>query len=290
MRSPVLHMDQFSSSQYTSHLYVNQFSRHLVKNKDLVFQPHSHDFYLCVLFTKGDGEHEIDFKTLPIKPGRVFFLKPGQTHSWKFTEDPEGYIFFHSKEFFEMTFTNNALNAFPFYQSYQNPPFLDAEDKTLELQNKFHELWVEYDRSQLFRELKIATLMNDIYIDLARKYRTHIDVSKSLPIRYLQLLEEFEQLLQISFGAEKLPKYYASKLNITTKHLNRVLKETVNKTTHEMISERVLIEAKKRIVQTKEGLLPLSEELGFADYSYFSRYFKLKTGWTPLEFKKKYAK
>jgi YesN/AraC family two-component response regulator len=52
--------------------------------------------------------------------------------------------------------------------------------------------------------------------------------------------------------------------------------------------ERVILESKRLIVHTKNSLFQISEILGYKDYAYFSKIFKLKTGFTPLEFKKSY--
>lgn len=290
MKTPVLDINQFKSTDLHNNLYVNTFSNHIKRNEELVFKPHSHNFYLCVIFTKGHGRHEIDFRSYDIQPGSVFMLKPGQTHSWKFYDAPDGFIFFHSREFYETTFSNNKLNAFPFYYSYQNPPFLKLPAFNKNILDKFQQLHIEYKESQFFKELKIASIINDIYIDLSRIYTSTIDLEKYFPARYIDILENFEKMVGDSFHAHNLPKYYADKLNISTKHLNRVLKETVNKTTHEMIAERVIIEAKKLISQSDDLLTNISDKLGFSDYSYFSKYFKSKTGITPIDFKKNVLK
>ena len=290
MKPPVLDIEQFKSAELVDSLYVNTFTNHIERNKDLIFEPHSHNFYLCVIFTKGRGIHEIDFRSYEIKPGTVFLLKPGQTHYWQFDEHPDGVIFFHAREFYEMTFVKNDLNAFPFYYSFQNPPFVEIPQENKNVLKKFQNLYDEYIGTALYRELKIANIINDIYIDLSRIYTSNVDLGKYFPTRYLYILENFEQLISTTFRTHKLPKYYADKLNITTKHLNRVLKETVNKTTHEMISERVILEAKRLIIQSDDLLTNISENLGFSDYSYFSKYFKQKTGTPPMEFKQKYYK
>ncbi|MEZ4939038.1 MAG: helix-turn-helix transcriptional regulator [Crocinitomicaceae bacterium] len=286
MKTPVLNISQFESEDLSINLYVSQFSKHIDRNKELILDPHSHNFYLCVIFTKGSGTHDIDFRSYEIKPGTVFLLKPGQTHYWKFTSEPDGFIFFHSKELFDMSFVKNELLTFPFYFSVQNPPFVKIPKENNNVLNKFENLYKEYKSSELYRDMKMVNIINDIYIDLSRIYTANIDLSNYYPPRYLKILENFEKLLNASFKSNKLPKYYADQLNISTKHLNRVLKETVNKTTHELISERVIIEAKKMIIQSGDSLVHIADSLEFSDYSYFSKFFKSKTGIAPKNFKK----
>tara|TARA_R110002049_G_scaffold4504_3_gene31315 strand:+ start:13700 stop:14572 length:873 start_codon:yes stop_codon:yes gene_type:complete len=289
MKIPVLDISQFKESAPLTGVYINSFSNHLELNKNLINKPHSHNFYLCVLFTEGKGTHEIDFNSYNINPGKVFFLKPGQTHFWKFETQPQGFIFFHSQEFYELKFLEHKLHTFPFFYSYQNPPVLKLTPKKLkELHLSFQEVYSEYQQTNLFRELKIVNSLNNIYIELTRAYTVDINLEKLNTTHYVNILENLENLINAHFYNEKLPKFYADKLNITTKHLNRVVKKTTNKTTSQLISERTILEAKRLIVHSQDNLANIADTLEFSDYAYFSKFFKSRTGMTPLDFRKKY--
>lgn len=289
MKIPVLKIDQFQESKTLNGLYVNSFSNHIQLNKNLINKPHSHNFYLCVIFTEGTGTHEIDFNSFSINSGKVFFLKPGQTHFWKFKTKPKGYIFFHSQEFYEMKFLDHKLNSFPFFYSYQNPPLLELSlIKLNELNLKFKEIHEESLQCNIFRELKITNIINSIYIELTRAYTADVNLEKLVSPNYSKTLENLETLINDHFYTEKLPKFYANKLNITTKHLNRVVKKTINKTTSQLISERIILEAKRLIVHSDNTLADIANTLEFSDYAYFSKFFKSKIGITPIGFKKKY--
>lgn len=289
MKTPILNIDQFQTSEPLQGLYVNTFSNHIKLNKELLAKAHSHDFYLCVMFTEGTGTHEIDFNSYAINPGNIFFLKPGQTHYWKFKSNPKGFIFFHSKEFYEFKYLDHRLHSFPFFTSYQNPPILElAQVKIKGYERKFQKIYMEYNQNKFFKELKIVSLINSIYIDLTREYTLNIDIVTLFPPNYLKILENLEILINKNFYTEKFPKFYSNQLNITTKHLNRVIKETIGKTTSQLISERIMLEAKRIIVHSNDNLSNIANMLGFSDYAYFSKVFKIKTGLTPINFRKKY--
>jgi len=289
MKIPILKIDQFQESKTLNGIYVNSFSNHIQLNKNLINKPHSHNFYLCVIFTEGTGSHEIDFNSYNINPGKVFFLKPGQTHFWEFKTKPKGYIFFHSQEFYEMKFLDHTLNSFPFFYSYQNSPLLELSHKnTNELKLKFQEVYEEYLNHNIYRELKIINIINSIYIELTRAYTANVSLEKLASTNYSKTLENLENLINNHFYTEKSPRFYANKLNITTKHLNRVVKKMINKTTSQLISERVILEAKRLIVHSDNNLAGIANTLDFSDYAYFSKIFKSKIGVTPIEFKKKY--
>ena len=165
---------------------------------------------MCVLFTAGLGTHEIDFNSYTINQGKVFFLKPGQTHFWKFDTNLEGYIFFHSQAFYEIQFLNHKLNAFPFFYSYQNPPVLELDKNNLNLLHlKFKELLKEYQQNNVFKDLKITNLISAIYIELTRVYTADSKPENLISSRYSTILENLETLINTHFYIEKLPKFYA---------------------------------------------------------------------------------
>ncbi len=62
--------------------------------------PHAHNFYLLLYLTHGTGTHTIDFAAYAVQPSRLFFLTPGQVHSWQLSADCRGYVVFFDAEFF----------------------------------------------------------------------------------------------------------------------------------------------------------------------------------------------
>ncbi|NNG11444.1 MAG: AraC family transcriptional regulator [Arenibacter sp.] len=287
---PILNIEQFEHQTQLEDFYSNNLETHLNKNKEYFYKPHRHNFFLCALFTKGSGIHEIDFETYNVQPGSIFFLRPGQTHFWKFTGAPEGFIFFHTQEFYELHFTHATLNQFPFYYSLKNPPMLQlAVDKLKEIEMKFMIINKEYYDRLPFKKQKLASLLNTIYIDLSRHY-IDIDQKKEVvSIRYLATLRALEKLIDKHYKSQKTVKFYADALHISTKHLNRILRTTLDKTTTQLILERIILEAKRLMVHSNNSLSEISEILGYEDYAHFSKVFKRNTHITPKGFKKSYT-
>ncbi|MGZ3750584.1 MAG: cupin domain-containing protein, partial [Mucilaginibacter sp.] len=96
-------------------LLVSRFGAYLQKHKDL-YVPHKHTFYHLVLFTKGGGTHSIDFKTFNVIPYQIYFMVPGQVHSWNFEGDVDGYLIHFSSSFFQSFLVkNNYLEQFPIF-------------------------------------------------------------------------------------------------------------------------------------------------------------------------------
>src|SRR5579872_4251779 len=117
---PIYDIDNFTYRGTESSFYANAFPDHLKQHAHLILAPHRHVFYVSVLFTKGSGVHEIDFNRYDIVPGSVFMLSPGQVHTWTLSKDIDGYIVFHDKEFYNLNFTREKIENYPFFSTTEN--------------------------------------------------------------------------------------------------------------------------------------------------------------------------
>ena len=68
--------------------------------------PHKHSFYHLVFFTAGAGCHSIDFDRFAIQTNQIYFMIPGQVHTWEFEGDMEGYVVNFSTAFFQSVSEN----------------------------------------------------------------------------------------------------------------------------------------------------------------------------------------
>lgn len=286
---PTLSIHQFDAQGLEHQFYVNTFSEHLRKHHTSILHPHKHDFYLTVLFTHGTGFHEIDFQRFEVIPGAVFFLQPGQTHHWEFSEAVEGFIFFHSATYYQLNFPHQRLADFPFLYSRNDIPTLQLlSDEITAFSQQFEELLEEFTHAKSHKYQKIASLLNCLYIDLSRCYVEQHAVLKEVAHRYSHKFEAFESLVNEQFITQKSAAFYADQLNIGTKHLNRICRESSGKTSTEFIMERVILEAKRLLSSEQHNLTEIALVLGFEEYTYFSRLFKQYCHESPRDFRKRY--
>ncbi len=282
---PIYRILDFKQENPSDHFYANDLPTHL-KEHQFTNHPHKHNFYLTVLFTKGSGTHEVDFTKYKVKPGSLFTLKPGQMHSWNLSNDTDGYVFFHSKSFYEESFTNEKLKNFPFFSSFGSAVLTQLSSTVLiRIQSLMREIKDEFKQKKLNSAQKIHSLVNIAYIELSR---VHTPVADPENETYLNQVQNFEDLVEHHYKTLKYPSEYASKLHITEKHLNRITRSCVNKTSSQLIAERVTLEAKRLLLSSKLNITEISDELGFSDPSYFIRFFKKQEGITPLAFSKEH--
>ncbi|KAB2918833.1 MAG: helix-turn-helix domain-containing protein [Bacteroidetes bacterium] len=279
---PVYKIENFEF--YHSSFYARRLKDHIEKH-GFIQHPHKHDFYLAVLFTQGTGTHEIDFTSYPVAKGAVFLMNPGQVHRWTLTDDTEGYIFFHTKEFYDITCANKRINDFTFFSSAGVSPFVLLNDEQLvQAEALFKRIFNQNQATDSIHKFEtLGALCNLLYLDIEGVYSRKETVSKQSTL-YLHKLNTLRQLIDLNYTLLKYPKDYAALMSISAKHLNRICIETVGKTTGDLISERLVLEAKRVLAYSDKPIKQIAEQLGFDDSAYFIRFFKKHTAQTPAKF------
>ena len=79
---------------------------------------------------------------------------------------------------------------------------------------------------------------------------------------------------------------YADKMFLTPKHLSTMVKEVSGKTAGEWIDSLVILEAKAMLKSSEQSIQEIADELHFANQSFFGKYFKHHTGFSPKEYRK----
>lgn len=78
---------------------------------------------------------------------------------------------------------------------------------------------------------------------------------------------------------------FADYLNVHVNHLNRAVKETLNKTTTQVISERILQEAKNLLRNSTLSVAEIAHVLGFTETTHFNNFFRKYTDNTPTNYR-----
>ena len=259
---------------------------YLQSHQHLVF-PHRHSFYQVLYVGSGTGKHIIDFETYPVKGGTLYFMAPGQVHTWLFESSIEGYLINFNDTFFSSFLLNSRyLSDFPFFSgnSKYGVYYLTPEAKKVVIPF-FEILLKEQGESNLHKNDVMRTTLLQLFLYIGRRFVLQFKPTSNTT--NYNIFRNFEKLIEQNFIRLKLPKEYAELLFITPNHLNSLCKQVTGKVAGEMIRERVLLEAKRSLVNGNESISEIAYKLNFADNSYFARFFKKYVSVTPEEFRKK---
>jgi AraC family transcriptional activator of pobA len=286
---PVYDIENFRYLGEERNFYANTFKAHLEQHQHIVLAPHRHDFYMGMLFTKGSGTHQIEFNNYKVRPGYVFMIAPGEVHDWKLSKDIDGYIFFHTKEFFNLNFTFEKVENYPFYCCLRNHPLITLrKGSRRKIDTMFSEIVDEYKHYELLKFQRLSSLINVLYIALSRLYLPD-KILQTSNFHYLGKLKQLEELIDKRFKECKHPRDYALRMHVSEKHLNRICKTCLNKTITQLITDRIILEGKRRLAFATSSISEIAGELGYSKTSYFSQVFKKETGKTPVEFRQFHA-
>lgn len=171
----------------------------------------------------------------------------------------------------------------------------------------------------LFLSDKEETMMNGIIENIRQEYNANIDkFSQDVIIAQLELLftyaqrfyerqfitrkitnskilERLETVLSDYFNDENLllkglptVQYIANTLNLSTKYLGSLLKQSTGLTTQQHIHEKLIEKAKEKLSTTDLSVSEIAYDLGFEHSQSFSKLFKTKTAESPLEFRARF--
>jgi AraC-like DNA-binding protein len=106
------------------------------------------------------------------------------------------------------------------------------------------------------------------------------------------VLERFESLLDGYWDSDKpltigLPSvgYCADQLNLSANYFGDLIKKETGKSAQEYIQSKVIDAAKEKIFDTSKSLSEIAYGLGFKYPQHFTRLFKQRVGYSPIEYR-----
>jgi len=267
---------------------IESFEPYLGRHSPNLHRAHRHTFYHLVCFTAGRGSHSIDFTQFPVEAGQIYFMTPGQVHSWNFEGVPKGYVVNFSEGFLRSFLLDaNYLDRFPFFSG-------DAADSVVRLASPVREKVAGLlgEMADHYRAAADVDLLRAQLVQLFLLVHSGLAVHKpALPgaaNQKQQVLGSFRKLLDQHYKTMRLPSEYAAMLYMTPNHLNVLSRDMLGRSAGEVIRDRVLLEAKRLLTNAGMTATEIAYELNFADNSYFNRFFKKYEGMTPEEFRRRH--
>jgi len=274
---PIIHLPDLGLSARDGYFYAGRLEE-LPDSFREYESSHRHSYFAIFLFLEGSGEHTIDFEHYTIGPGSLFFLKPGQVHSWTFQSKPAGFALKISPEYFsEVTKDASTIRDFSFFQigRSRSKMCLDASEQ---LRSDFARLADEYANGAERRML--YTLSQLILLQIEKEYgiRTGIAPEEAVAFAFQRILEEH-------FLTRRSTSFYSRRLFLSPASLNRECHRTLGKSAKAIIHDRIVLEIKRLLIHSNHSMNQICHELGFSDNAYFSRYFKKRTGVSPESYR-----
>jgi len=252
----------------------NSYFDHLQRN----------NYYSLIWVKEGTGKLKTDFSEYNFGPNSLFSFTPYQPFMFLSTLIKGIAIYFHSDFFcIHKHETEVTCNGVIFNNIYQMP-FIRVDEA---LQNTLNKL-IEQIKSEMQNPglAQYELLISYMKIFLISASRSKIEqqpevIQSKKGNKEPVILQNLKEFIEKDFKSKHTPNDYAASLNISPNALAKITKKHFNKTLTTLITERIIIEAKRELYLTNKSVKQIAYELGYNDEYYFSRFFKKNTDISP---------
>jgi len=243
------------------------------------------NYYSLIWVTNGIGKVKADFSEYDFEKNSLFAFSPYQPFMFSANRNLKGIALQFHPDFFciHMHQKEVACNGVLFNNIYQ-PPFTflgDASSTTLKM--LINQMETEMQNPALAQyELLVSYLK--IFLITASRLKTEQQPQALVSIKDLKepfVQQNLKDAIEKDFKTKHSASDYARSLNISVKALAKITRTHFNKTLTELISERIIIEAKRELYLTNKAIKEIAYELGYDDEYYFSRFFKANAEISP---------
>jgi AraC family transcriptional regulator, transcriptional activator of pobA len=243
----------------------------------------NHNYYSLILVTQGNGTIRSNFSEYKFEAKSLLCFSIYHPFTIKAEGQFEGVMLNFHPDFFCIHRHQKevACNGVLFNNIYESPLIQLKEEELANFLSLANDLKVEMQHLALAQyEIMVSYLK--IFLINASRIKVNQRSQDQLVIKKEPfILQTLKDAIETHYKTKRSASDYAHLLSISTKALNRIAKTHFNKTLTDLITERIIIEAKRELYLTAKPVKIIAYELGFNDEFYFSRYFKTNTEVSP---------
>jgi len=264
----------------------------VAKFKKKPFMPYNRRAYYKISVISGRNKAEYADKEIDIEKNALLFATPKIPYHWVPQDDNQfGYFCIFTHDFLIQNKSGVVLDELPIFQPGGYPIFQltdeEADDITLIFKKMYKEISSDYTyKYDLLRNYVLELIHYGQKLQPATSLYPLHTASARVSSLFIELLE---RQFPIESPHQKLglrtAKDYAERLSVHVNHLNKVLKENMGKTTTDIISSRIIQEAKILLKQTDWNISEIAYSLGFEEVAHFSNFFRKQTSLAPVVFR-----
>jgi len=274
------------------HFNVFDISDTYKKIKLTQTMPYNRRAYYKISLIRGRNRAEYADKVINIDANALLFATPKIPYHWvPLNDKQDGSFCVFTDAFLVKNKSGVVLDELPLFKAGGYPVFELSKEKADEIALIFRKMKEEIAIDYKYKyDLLRNYVLELIHFGQKLQPAATLHAQQSASGRIISLfIELLERQFPIESPSQKLKlrsaKEFAERLAIHVNHLNKVLKENTGKTTTELISHRMLQEAKFLLKQTNWNISEIAYSLGFEEVAHFSNFFKKHTAQAPLSFR-----
>ena len=251
--------------------------------------PYARRDYFKIMLVIGTYRMHFADEVAEIHKQALVFSNPQIPYSCEYTDRiVSGFFCLFTPEFFHR-FGN--LEQYAVFQPGGTHVFELTDEQVKKVTGIYKSMFEEIDsdyqhKYDVLRNLFFGLLHFALKLPAAKLEIQKINASQRISNLFLELLErqfpidENHKELNLRSASE-----FAQQLNVHVNHLNRAVKETTQKTTSQIIAERIVRESKILLKHSSWNVTEIADALGFNETTHFNNFFKKHVELSPLKFR-----
>jgi AraC family transcriptional activator of pobA len=247
---------------------------------------HRHDHFFQILQVRsGSGDAMIGDEVHRLESGTLVFIPEKLTHGFRFSRDIDGQVI------------TTMTDRLPLHagQSRRLASFV-ARSHVVRLAADHHDgAYIAATLDRIGRELaagfgarySLIEAYLAVVLTLASSFEASIRDEDAATNRDAARIARLNDLIGAHYREHLAVEFYARELGVSVTHLNRITKGQTGRTMNELLSDKIISQAKRDLVFTLSTAQEIAYGLGFADPAYFTRFFSREAGETPRQFRER---
>ncbi|MFI0431040.1 helix-turn-helix domain-containing protein [Mariniflexile sp. HMF6888] len=236
------------------------------------------NYYSLIWIKKGNGTLKADFYEYDFNENMLLSFSPYQPFMLCAKTGIRGVVIHFHPDFFciHKHHKEVACHGVLFNNIY-NPPIVQIEEKATASFEMIIEQFKDEMKKPALAQYELLISYLKIFLITASRLKTEQQTKLQKATTNNKepfILQNLKNYIETHHKTKHSAREYADMLAITPKALTRLTKAHFNKTLTDLISERIIIEAKRELYLTNKTVKEIAYQLGYNDEYYFSRFFK----------------
>jgi len=231
------------------------------------------------------GTYNIDFESHSFDGNVIFFLSPGQVFTIASEQIKEAYQINFVKDFYCIQTHDKEVscNGILFNNIYESPFVAPEEKDTKKLDFILEALIDEFENDETAQHDMLQAYLKQFIVHSVRIKKEFNSPKDEVETK---LFKDFSLLVDNHYKRLHSVTDYATKLGLSPKSLAKHFSRIGAQTPSDFIKNRILLEAKRKLLYTDESIKEIAYDLGFNDPAYFTRFFTKAENKSPKQFQK----
>lgn len=233
--------------------------------------PQRPSFYLLLLMRSHRGSHTVDFTDIPAQPGRLIHVRPGQIQV------------FNTKVGFDATLVLSqpaVASTQPWFPRHAS--YCDLDDGAMTTADTLIDA-IRHQQTRFEGDQPTNRLMIALFDALVALFdQAHANTNDThLPEVYVA----FRNAIETNLNHRHNVIDYARHIGYSARTITRACQKATGQTAKQVLTDRLVLEAKRLLVHTDTPAATISAQLGFSEPTNFTKFFTRNTAQAPSAFR-----